>query len=288
MTALESLDVLCYVWPVPCEVAEPIPFKKDEVHKRVRPRICAAVLAHSVAIVAARMDAIDRRSVTAQLDRQRFGHVHQAGVARAAAEIAGVAGIAAADVDDAAHLAFFMSGITAREQRSAPTESTLKSSINPSSTTVSIGPVAVAEPPGADPLFMRTCTPPNCCAASATIWSTSSLLVTSAARGRMRRFVSAANSRAVVSRSRFVPGHDRHIDPFARQFPRDGLADAPAAAGHDRMLVLQSEVHGTLSLSKRPRYLLAPMPHCSLLREFGARVARCRDDAFELDHGPAA
>jgi hypothetical protein len=37
MTALESLDVLCYVWPVPCEVAEPIPFKKDEVHKAYDP-----------------------------------------------------------------------------------------------------------------------------------------------------------------------------------------------------------------------------------------------------------
>jgi hypothetical protein len=37
MTALESLDVLCYVWPVPCEVAQPIPFKKDEVHKAYDP-----------------------------------------------------------------------------------------------------------------------------------------------------------------------------------------------------------------------------------------------------------
>jgi len=37
MTALESLDVLCYVWPVPCEVAEPIPFTKDEVHKAYDP-----------------------------------------------------------------------------------------------------------------------------------------------------------------------------------------------------------------------------------------------------------
>ncbi len=37
MTALESMDVLCHVWPVPCEVAEPIPFKKDEVHKAYDP-----------------------------------------------------------------------------------------------------------------------------------------------------------------------------------------------------------------------------------------------------------
>ncbi len=37
MTALESLDALCNMWPVPCEVAEPIPFKKDEVHKAYDP-----------------------------------------------------------------------------------------------------------------------------------------------------------------------------------------------------------------------------------------------------------
>jgi hypothetical protein len=37
MAALEGLDVLCDMWPVPCEVAEPIPFKKDEVHKAYDP-----------------------------------------------------------------------------------------------------------------------------------------------------------------------------------------------------------------------------------------------------------
>jgi hypothetical protein len=37
MTALESLDALCNMWPVPCEVAQPIPFKKDEVHKAYDP-----------------------------------------------------------------------------------------------------------------------------------------------------------------------------------------------------------------------------------------------------------
>ena len=58
--------------------------------------------------------------------------------------------------------AVFMNGMTAREQRSAPTYFTLKSSSRSSSTTVSIGPVAVAEPPGAEPLLTRMCTPPNC------------------------------------------------------------------------------------------------------------------------------
>ena len=51
---------------------------------------------------------------------------------------------------------------------------------------------------------------------------------------------------------RLVAGHDRHIDPFTSQFPRNGFANAPAAAGHDRMLVVQSEVHGILSRVAAP------------------------------------
>ena len=43
--------------------------------------------------------------------------------------------------------------------------------------------------------------------------------------------------------------HDRHIDPFASQFPRNGFANAPTAASHNRMLALQSEFHGSLSLA---------------------------------------
>jgi len=37
MAALEGLDALCNVWPVPCEVAEPIPFAEDEVHRAYDP-----------------------------------------------------------------------------------------------------------------------------------------------------------------------------------------------------------------------------------------------------------
>jgi hypothetical protein len=49
--------------------------------------------------------------------------------------------------------------------------------------------------------------------------------------------------------------HDRHIDPFASQFPRNGFANAATAASHDRMLALQSEVHGSLSLVARPQFM---------------------------------
>ncbi len=37
MMALDGLGTLCKVWPVPCEVAEPIPFKEDEVHRAYDP-----------------------------------------------------------------------------------------------------------------------------------------------------------------------------------------------------------------------------------------------------------
>ena len=63
----------------------------------------------------------------------------------------------------------------------------------------------------------------------------------------MRRFVSARQLPRRRLQIRLVPRHDRHIDPFASQFPRDGFADAPTAAGHDRMLAVQSEVHGSSS-----------------------------------------
>src|ERR1700730_14203843 len=48
------------------------------------------------------MDAIDRDPMTAQLDCQRLCHVHHGGIACSAAEIAGVAGVGTADVDDTA------------------------------------------------------------------------------------------------------------------------------------------------------------------------------------------
>src|SRR5262244_2080327 len=48
---------------------------------------------------------------------------------------------------------FFVNGMTAPEQRKEPTYFTLKYCRRSSSTTVSMGPIALAEPPGADPLL---------------------------------------------------------------------------------------------------------------------------------------
>ena len=89
----------------------------------------------------------------------------------------------------------------------------------------------------------------------------------------MRRFVSAAQFPRRRLQIRLVPRHDRHIDPFAGQFPRDGFADAPTAAGHDRMLALQSEVHGILSPCRRASIPVQP-PRIVLPSRTGAQVRR--------------
>src|SRR6266581_2894354 len=102
------------------------------------------------------------------------------------------------------HFCSFMKGIAARAQRSAPTYLMLKSCSRSSSTTVSMGPVAVAEPPGAEPLLTRMCNPPSSAAACATIASTCALLATSAAIAMTRPLVSSASSRAAVSSLSFV------------------------------------------------------------------------------------
>src|SRR6266404_472646 len=184
--------------------------------------------------------------------------------------------------------AVFMKGMTAREQRSAPTYFVLKSCSKSSSTTVSIGPVAVGEPPGADPLLTRMCRPPSCCVASATMRSTCSLLVTSAARGTTRRFVSAASSRAVASRSplfraTIATSTPSRVNSRAMALPMPRLPPVTIAC-----------------LSCNPRSMaLSPLGgvtailllHCSLssLREPGASVAstgRCIERDYSTPAEP--
>ena len=138
--------------------------------------------------------------------------------------------------------------MAARAQRSAPTYFTLKSCRRSSSTTVSIGPVADAEPPGGEPLLTRMCSPPSRSAAWATVASTCSLLVTSAASGMIAARLALQLARDGLE-AVLRPGDDRDVDTFARQLERDGLADAETAAGHERTLALQSKIHRVTSLS---------------------------------------
>src|SRR5215475_10486694 len=93
--------------------------------------------------------------------------------------------------------------MAARAQRKAPTYFTLKS-CKRSSSTLSIGPVALAEPPGAEPLLTRICRPPSRSTAWATARSTCSRLVTSATSGMTLRPVWPSSSRAAASRRSFV------------------------------------------------------------------------------------
>ena len=147
--------------------------------------------------------------------------------------------------------------------------------------TVSIGPVAVAEPPGADPLLTRMCRPPSCCAASATMRSTCSLLVTSAARGTMRRFVSAASSRAVASRSALFRATIATSTPsransraMALPMPRLPPVTIACLPCNPRSMAFSPLVGVTAIL----------LLHCSLfsLREPGARVLPDAGDAWNV------
>ena len=92
------------------------------------------------------VDAVDRNPVAAQLHRQSLRHMYHGTIARPTAEIAGVAGVGAADVDDAAPTLLFQVGNDGAGAAQRPTYFTLKSCSKSSSTTVSMGPVAVAEP----------------------------------------------------------------------------------------------------------------------------------------------
>ena len=89
--------------------------------------------------------------------------------------------------------------MAARAQRSAPTYFTLKSCSRSSSTIVSMGPVAVAEPPGGRAAVHQDVQPAELGRGLGHHASTCALLVTSAASGMMRRPVSVASSRAVAS-----------------------------------------------------------------------------------------
>ena len=172
-----------------------------------------------------------------------------------------------------------MNGMTAREQRSAPTYFTLKSCSKSSSMTVSNGPVAVAEPPGADPLLTRMCRPPSCCAASATMRSTGSLLVKSAAAercaGSSRQPAPAPTPpdplfRATIATSTPSRANARQ---WLCQFPgcrrsRSHAAFSPRSMG-------LSQLGGVTAIS---------WLHCSLfsLREPGARGCQTQDDVWNV------
>ena len=95
----------------------------------------------------------------------------------------------------------FRKGMAARAHRKAPTYLTSKSLRRSFSSTISMGPAAVVEPPGRAALLTRMCSPPSFSFATATARSTCSRLVTSRVKGITRRPVSSSSSRAVLSSS---------------------------------------------------------------------------------------
>src|SRR5881275_930574 len=111
--------------------------------------------------------------------------------------------------------------MAARAQRSAPTYFTLKSCSRSSSTTVSIGPVALAEPQAAEALRGL---------------GHRAIDLLSAGHVGDQRDDRAARLARQLARRGLEPvlraGDDRHVDALAGELERDRLADAEAAAGH--------------------------------------------------------
>ena len=137
--------------------------------------------------------------------------------------------------------------------------------------TVSIGPVAVVEPPGAGPAVDQDV---HATQLLRRIGDHAVHLFLAGDIGCERHDAPVCLGSQLPRRRlqiRLVPRYDRHIGPFASEFPRDGFANAPTTASHDRMLVLQSEVHGIISLVRVTAILLL---HCLwfFLRDPGARV----------------
>jgi len=200
------------------------------------------------------MDAIDRDPMTAQLDCQCFGHVHQGGIAGAAAEVAGVAGVAAADVDDAAPALGLHEGDdgagTAERSDIFRVEILQQILVDHGFDRADRGGRAAWRGPAVDQDVQAT--------------QLLCRLGDDAVDLLLAGYIGCEGNDAPVRlgsqfprrrlQIRLVPRDDRHIGPFASQFPRDGFADAPTTAGHDRMLVLQSEVHGILSLVGVPQF----------------------------------
>ena len=182
------------------------------------------------------MDAIDRDPMTAQLDCERLCHVHQAGIAGAAAEIAGVAGVAAADVDDAAPARRLheRDGSAGTAQRSDILHVEILDQILVDDGFNGAGRGGRA--PGRRPAVNQDVE------AAQLLCRLGDHAVDLLLAGD----IGCEGNDAPVRLGRQLPRrrlqihlvarHDRHIGPFASQFPRDGFANAPAAAGHDRML----------------------------------------------------
>ena len=189
----------------------------------------------------------------AQLDGQRFCHVHQAGIAGAAAEIAGVAGVAAADVDDAApaRLLHERDDRAGAAQRADILDVEILDQIliDHGFDRTGRGGRAAGRGPAVDQDVQAA-------QLRCRLGDHAVDLLLAGDIGRERNDAPVRLGSQFPRRRlqiRLVPRHDRHIGPLASQFPRDGFADTPTAAGYDRMLALQSEIHGILSLVGVPR-----------------------------------
>src|SRR6516164_3441845 len=193
------------------------------------------------------MNAVDRNTVAPELHRECLCHVHHCAVACAAAEVAGITRIGAADVDDAAPalllhqrqdsarapqrthifdveildqvLVHYRLNRTDGSRRPARCRSAIDEDIYTAHLPRRRG----------DHLFdLLTARYVSCNRDDPPIGLGSELF-----RRRCEIRPSACD--------------DRYVDAFASQFSRDCLANSTAAASYNCMLTLQSEIHGACS-----------------------------------------
>ena len=110
-----------------------------------------------------------------------------------------------------------------------------------------MGPVAVAEPPGGEPLLTRMCSPPEL---RGRLGHHRVDLRLAGDVGRQRNDAPPGLGRQLPRRRLELvlrARDDGDVHAFAGQLARDGLADAEAASGHDRVLAAKPQVHRVTS-----------------------------------------
>ena len=202
------------------------------------------------------MNAVDGDAVRPQVDGQGFGHVDHSHIAGAAAEIAGVAGIAAADVDDAPPALFLEQGNGGPGAAQSPHILHIKIAeqgilVHFLNVAHGIGRAAgqgsaVDHNVQAAQLFRRRRHDPVHLVGLGNI----QLHRSYGPADGVGNFLSRGGQ--LLHRT----GRDDQIATLLGQYPGDGLANAPAAAGHQSFLAGQSKIH-------LPTSLFVGIPFCS-------------------------
>ena len=190
------------------------------------------------------MDAVYGDAELAQLRGQGLGHVHQRGVARAAAEVAGVAGVESADVDDTAKALRFEQGNGGPGAAERADELDVEVADQLLVNEVLDGAGGRGRAAG-----QRRAVDQDVQSAQGVgglVDHAVNLLTIGGVKGHGDG--AAAGGLGDLRGGRFEIGHgpraDHHVGALAGQFQGDSLADAAAGAAHKCQFAFKSEIHG--------------------------------------------